>query len=436
MKLLSKHLIPEKLERWGPEMDFKGLILNSLLDKYENSLHYQGKAKINRKIIFKVNQKSLPWYYESEQPHLKKAIHQIIHQLSSQGIIFYKWLPYEKGNLLDCVWLNLEKIELAYKAIERIPKKDQVREAILELEELLLVINLRWLRDFIMDCLEELKEKGTFPLLLPIQKAQRELLFRTFKGLEDKNDAIILERIFSIKYLGHSKIFQKEAKRILAKIANIYLIKNPDFTEEEIIAELGIEKTSEEILVWGPLNLQYDNTTVNYAKLPFGGVVDAKYLPSINFSVSNVSKIITVENKTNFHYVVTQRSAELSESYLLLIYIGGFPGPKKRQFLEVLYNMCSSTSFYHWGDIDLGGFRIFNILRKAIPTLKPLFMDEYTLLKYKDYSEEIDNGYIKKLEILLKNYDYKQFWPVIELMIREKIRLEQEALLTEDKLDI
>ncbi|MBS3970370.1 MAG: DUF2220 domain-containing protein [Clostridia bacterium] len=417
-------------------MDFKAHILNSLLDKYENSLHYQGKAKINRKITFSISQKNLPWYYDGEQPHLKKAIHQIVDQLSSQGIVFYKWLPYEKGNLLDCVWLNLEKIELAYKAIERIPKRDQVREAVLELEDMLSDIKLRWLRDFIMDCLEELKEKKNFPLLFPLEKVQRDFLFKAFKGLEDKNDAVILERIFSIKYLGHSKAFQKEVKRLLAKIANQYLIKNPDFTEEEIITELGIEKNSEEILVWGPISLQYGDTIIDYSKIPFGGVIDAKYLQDINISVTNVSKVITVENKTNFHYLVNQGDAQASRNSKLLIYVGGFPGPKKRRFLEVLYNMDPSISFYHWGDIDLGGFKIFNILRKVIPTLEPLFMDEDTLLKYKDYCDEIDNRYIKQLEILMKNENYKTFWPVIKIMIRKKMRLEQEALLTEDKLDI
>lgn len=56
-------------------------------------------------------------------------------------------------------------------------------------------------------------------------------------------------------------------------------------------------------------------------------------------------------------------------------------------------------------------------------------MDERTLQKYKVYCDELEAGYIKQLEKLLTKREYARFWPVIEVMLKEKIRLEQEALL-------
>lgn len=409
-------------------MDFRKHILNNLLDKYEKSLHYQGKARVNRKITLSFNAKSFPWYWQSEEPHLKKAIHQVVEELAEQGILFYKWLPFEKGNLLDSVWLNLEQLDRAYGVLGRKPKKDKAMEVAAELENLLPQITQAWVRNFCQACLKELQEKKEFPPLLPEKQEERELLFKTFLGLEDKQEAVLLERVFSLKYLGHSKVFQRKVKGRLTRIAVHYLLNNTELLEDEIIQELGIERNSEEVLVCGPITLLYQDKAIDYAHSPFGGVVDTKYFSKMKIGSVKAAKVITIENKANFHYLVNKGTVDGA----LLIYLGGFPGPQKRNFLAGLYQQNPNVSFYHWGDIDLGGFRIFETLRKVIPTIKPLFMDVNTLLKYKSYCDELEDNYARQLEKLLDKKEYATFWPVIEVMLKEKIRLEQEALLVSE----
>lgn len=405
------------------QMDFKAYILNNLLDKYEKSLHYQGKARVNRKIALSFSARSFPWYWKGEEPHLKKAIHQVVEELAGQGIVFYKWLPFEKGNLLDTVWLNLERIDAAYRAIGRKPKEDKVNEVASELENLLPKISLEWVNNFLRDCHRELQDKKDFPALLPVGKKERDLLLNAFLGLEDKKDEVLLERVFSLKYLGHSKVFQRQVKGRLSRIAAQYLLSHSELIEDEIIQELGIEKNSEEVLVCGAITLLYKDREIDYANSPFGGVVDTKYFSKMKIGSLKAAKIITIENKANFHYLVKVIDD------VLLIYLGGFPGPQKRNFLAGLYQLNPELSFYHWGDIDLGGFRIYETIRRVIPALKPLFMDESTLLKYKGYCDELEDNYVKRLEKLLDKQEYETFWPVIKVMVSERIRLEQEALL-------
>ncbi|ABO49126.1 conserved hypothetical protein [Desulforamulus reducens MI-1] len=409
-------------------MEFREHILNTLLDKYEKSLHYQGKAKVNRKIALSFNAKNFPWYWKSEAPHLKKAIHQVVEDLAGQGIVAYKWLPFEKGNLLDSVWLNLEQVDTAYRVIGRQPRKDKIKEVVGELENLLPQITQEWVKNFLIDCLKEMQDKKDFPLLLPAEKEERELLLKSFLGLEDKRDTVLLERVFSLKYLGHSKVFQRKVKGRLTRIAVQYLLNNSELLEDEVIQELGIEKNSEEVLVCGAITLLYKDKKIDYANSPFGGVVDTKYFSKMKIGSVKAAKVITIENKANFHYLVNNGMVDST----LLIYLGGFPGPQKRDFLVNLYQLKPNVSFYHWGDIDLGGFRIFETLRKVIPTIKPLFMDESTLLKYKGYCDELENNYARQLEKLLDKVEYKTFWPVIKVMLKDKIRLEQEALLVSE----
>lgn len=409
-------------------MDFKEYILNKLLDKYEKSLHYQGTAKVNRRISLSFNAKNFPWYWKGEEPHLKQAIHQVVEDLSRQGIVAYQWLPFEKGNLLAAVWLNLEQLDQAYAAIGRQPRIDKVKAVAAEIASLLPQITQDWIKAFLQDCLRELQEKKDFPPLLPEEPEDRALLLKTFLGLEDKKDAVLLERVFSLKYLGQSKVFQKKVKGRLTRIAVQYLLPNAQLLEDEVMQELGIEKNSEEILVWGAITLLHQDKVIDYSNSPFGGVVDTKYFAQMEIGSLKAAKVITIENKANFHDLVNRGMAEDT----LLIYLGGFPGPQKRTFLTSLYQFNPRISFYHWGDIDLGGFRIFMALRKVIPTIKPLFMDESTLLRHKPFCDELEANYAGQLAKLLEQEEYESFWPVIKVMLNEKIRLEQEALLVVD----
>lgn len=406
-------------------MDFREYILNTLLDKYEKSLHYRGQARVNRKITLAVNTRSFPWYWKSEEPHIKRAIHQVVEDLSGQGIIAYKWVNFEKGNLLDSLWLNLEHIDTAYKIIGRKPKEMKVKEAVEEIENLLSQITQEWIRNFLNNCLKEMANKKDFPVLLPGDNEERELLFRTFKGLEDKKNVVLLERVFSLKYLGQSKLFQSRVKGRLSRIVCSYLLSNAELTEDEAIQELGIEKNSEEVLVCGAITLLYKDREINYSNSPFGGVVDTKYFAKMEIGSVKATKIITIENKANFHYLVNKESAD----DILLVYIGGFPGPQKRSFLSSLYQQNPKASYFHWGDIDLGGFRIFETVKKVIPTLKPLLMDKGTLLRHKAYCDYLEDSYARQLARLLEHKEYETFWPVIKVMLKEGIRMEQEALL-------
>ncbi|MDT3700988.1 MAG: DUF2220 domain-containing protein [Thermincola sp.] len=406
-------------------MDFKAYILNYLLDKYEKSLHYRDKARVNRKIALSMNAGSFPWYWKGEEPHLKKAIHQVVEELAAQGILCYQWLPFEKGNLLDTLWLNLEHIDAAYQAIGRKPKRDKVNEVAADLENLLPQITQEWVKNFLNDCCKELQNKKDFPAFLPVEKGERDLLLKAFLGLEDKKDEVLLERVFSLKYLGHSKVFQRQVKGRLTRIADQYLLGCSELTEDEILQELGIEKNAEEVLVCGAIMLIYQDKAIDYANSPFGGVVDTKYFRQMTIGSLAAAKIITIENKANFHYLVSRGLT----GETLLIYLGGFPGPQKRNFLAGLYQFNPDLPFYHWGDIDLGGFRIYETIKRIIPALKPLYMDDNTLLKYRDYCDELEDNYVKRLEKLLDKQEYEIFWPVIRVMVRDRIRLEQEALL-------
>jgi predicted alpha/beta hydrolase len=55
-------------------------------------------------------------------------------------------------------------------------------------------------------------------------------------------------------------------------------------------------------------------------------------------------------------------------------------------------------------------------------------MDVETLLKYRGQCQPLAKGYRKQLEELMKDQGYQDFYAVVDAMLRENIRLEQESI--------
>lgn len=85
--------------------------------------------------------------------------------------------------------------------------------------------------------------------------------------------------------------------------------------------------------------------------------------------------------------------------------------------------------FWHWGDIDYGGFRIFVHLRdNCLPDLKPLHMDTATLVNYRAYGLPFSKQYARKLRRLAADARYRIFHPLLDHMLEHNLCLEQECV--------
>ncbi len=100
----------------------------------------------------------------------------------------------------------------------------------------------------------------------------------------------------------------------------------------------------------------------------------------------------------------------------------------RRRFLRKLA-ATKPLQFWHWGDIDLGGFRVFaHLCRQTGLNLQPLLMDVETYRRHLEYGMEVSEPYIKQLKRLQSDPEYQVFWPVIADMVNRRKRLEQEAV--------
>ncbi len=440
-------------------MNYQASIINLLLDKYEQSRHFQGTAQVNRRVALKFNKKDFP-LYDIEKVETKEAIHHAALVLQKRKLIAVEWMKYEVGNIMNRVFLNLEMLPEAYAFVQRKGKEEILTEAHHKLAVFEEQSTTPWIKGFCTAMLQEMEEKKGIPRYLPKEEENFDLLLAVLRGIEQKGEDDLLERIFSRRYLGGSKEFERKMRSRLVTIVKNFLLEGQDMEDEEVLQHIGLIKTSEDLSFFGPLVAKLHGQVINFSPFCYGASMNTEMIRNFEVGQLPISRVTTIENKAAYlEYIKNIWSASPSthtkiqrelaaatpETALespsphtktnqeLVVYLAGFYSPVKRLFLEKIYNYVQDNrnpvTFYHWGDLDLGGFQIFVHLKNLIPELQPLHMDAKTLRENARFGDTFDEKYRKQLKKLLNQDEYAVFTEVIEAILQMGIKLEQEALV-------
>ncbi len=396
---------------------YREYFLNRLLDKYEKSLLYRGENQVQITISLKFNRKILPEYYDSLHYQYKEQINEIVLHLEEKRFIDIIWEKYEEGNLIKQINLNIRKVKDIYQLLNRKEKREYEDETIKILKPYVNVKN--YLSQFSQDMITSLQRGQSVSKYLDITnpKQTKNLLYTLDKVLKQKEE--VAKRVFSIKLFNDSKYFESIENKVI-KIMKDY---GTYIDEEHILSEENIVRNPGFVYLKGKGRFRVGKETIDLS-LVHGEIAFCSHtIKELEVIELNLEKVITIENLTSFHQY--QKENEL------IIYLGGFHNQIRATFLKKIYDFNQNHHFYHWSDIDLGGFKIYHHLVKKtnIPFI-PYLMDKQTLIKYESYTMPIKSkSYLKALKDLLNNDDYKLFKEVISYMINKKIRLEQEIIM-------
>ena len=148
-------------------------------------------------------------------------------------------------------------------------------------------------------------------------------------------------------------------------------------------------------------------------------------------TADGIRRVLFIENKANYVWYISQKPAGDE----LVILHGGCYSPIKGRWFRLVYEGCRrqphAAEYLHWGDVDVGGFRMFRRLKEQIvPGLAPYRMDRASLEQYRDQAMWITSeAYLKTLEDMENDPEYEVFREVIGMMRVERIRLEQEQMI-------
>lgn len=238
----------------------------------------------------------------------------------------------------------------------------------------------------------------------------------------------VWRRQFSSEVLHDSKMFEKKYQDKVVTVLEKYSpLSEEGMTADDILRVHGI-KTYSQTLEWkGPLVYRIGSgKPIDSSVNLFGTVINAQTLEqAVPIAVPGIRHIILVENKANYE------SMDFREE-TLYIYCHGFFSPKELKFLGALTEITGgNTEYLHWGDMDLGGIRIFLYnQRKLFPGLKPYRMDASA------YETAIAQGagipMKKEKKEKLQRLDAGDLDGLKECILETGMEIEQEALLLVD----
>lgn len=405
-------------------MRYEERILQTLLDSYERSRLSRGENEVAVHIAFPITPKTMPIYFD-ENSLAYEEIHGTAGHLEEMGYTCSVWKGGKKNHILQKIVLCDEKVDEIYRHLGRVPEKQMQQAQLAVLQELETECSTPVARNFICWLMKRLEQGKTVKEYLNLDDTEgSRRLIRAIHRIETNQKEIYI-REFSVQCFGDSKELEKKSG-LIGKIFRRFSDDMEDMDNDVILAEYGIYRTPNYVYVKGSGRLRigtpeaYD---IDLRSLRQGIGLSGEDLDGLEWKVDvSVKRIITIENLTTFF--------RWEEPDSVLIYLGGYHNAVRRKFLQKLYQVFPEAEYFHFGDIDVGGFEIYEDLcrRTGIPfTTYKMGISE--LEQYEQYTRELTENDRKRMDSLLNNEAYENVWPILRYMKEHGKKLEQESIL-------
>lgn len=359
-----------------------------------------------------------------------------VRDLENQKLIQVKWIL--RYSDIEKIQYSLEQLPQLYQLAEQEAQKNgdtfvpkyrlvQQYQNKIETEQKQGWQNV-WIRSYYDSLLQKLHNIGDGKIPKELEKF--ELYRDCLRGINALTEAIF-KRVFSKRYLGNTKKFEKEVQAHIITIAKNYCNDvTEDMDDTSVLEQLLIKEYGQEMALKGPLKLliQEPNGTeqeIDTSNFKYGFVLNTQTLQhmTIKNEVVPFQRIVSIENKANFEAMTYSDDT-------LYVYSHGYYGPYERSFLQKLAEILDANQqmeYFHSGDLDYGGVKIFEYIQNRIfPKLQPLYMDVEIYEKYKDFAEPLEPQTLVKLE----KTKIPILQDLIDKLIQEEKGLEQEILLS------
>lgn len=393
------------------------IILNKLLDSYESSLLSTGKNERTIRIEWRFTKKNLPAYFDESSEEYEK-IHILMQNLEEQNIIKVIWKDKKQGHIISKVQLKIENLEKAYEYAKRVPKTELAAENINMLTEILEYTDSLVVKKFINYLLERLEENKSVKEFIELENLQESRkLIHAIETIEKNREDLYL-REFSIRAFQDSKEFEK----MISKVFHIYKRFDGRCQNMEIrewLSEHNIYQTPNYVYLKGEVCIWMKDREIDLSYFKQGLGISGEDIEKIEIVKNDdVEKIITIENLTTFF--------RWKEKNSLIIYLGGYHNTTRRNLLCKIYQTYPKAEYYHFGDIDAGGFEIYyNLCERTKIPFQMYYMDLDILKKYENYGKKLTENDKKRLQGML---DREEIQRLVKYMLEKNVKLEQECI--------
>jgi len=398
-------------------------VLNYLLDKYESSKSFRGENKQQQTFLIEPG-KLFKKYSDDAEYDFFVEVNECIEELQEENFLFVTRL---KNGVIQKAWLNVEKLEEIYPALGRTSKRDEniwfevIWENLLSEPDYQAYTPI--LRAYIDHQKVRLSKNQAVEYYSGSHKDYLDLLEAVKKVVLNTQEIFI--RDFSISLFGDSK----RMEQLKGKVQTLLFTYGSYEEKEHVLEECGIVSTPTYVAVKGKGILVISGQRIDLSKMNGDIALSTETIKELTAILVIGNRVVTVENMTSFHDYAGKED--------FVIYLGGFHNRVKREMIQFLYAMNQDKSYDHFGDIDAGGFYIYeHLCEKTGVAFKLLNMNIDVLQKYKTYWKPLTRSDKKRINQLLEKLSQKEskgecfedYREVLRFMLKNDCKLEQESI--------
>jgi hypothetical protein len=389
-------------------------ILTMLLEAYERKSEGSAKRTIIKADKFED--------YDLNQIDRKKNFINTVKNLSDRELIKFEWKRYEKDNLLERIILIEAQLDVIYEMLGRKTKPEKTAALLKELLSYQERVKCQWIQTFLEDERNHILSNSSWTSIWPETETLRSEFVDLLSAVDERQESAM--RYLSVRLYSDSKKLEKMYKSKLISVARKYLPLRLD--DEEVLAYLGIMLNPTEILVYGAFEYTLHGSRITTASHLYGTSINLQTVKHMTALSMPNTRVLTIENKSTYYEYIKTRPKGV-----FVIYLGGFFGSAAAEFLLKLHKL-EHLYFYHWSDIDLGGFRIYRYLKSLLgESVQPLGMDSLTYMNYLNVymnTEAISTKQINEMKEMLNDPEMACLKGTIQMVIDKRKRLEQECI--------
>lgn len=391
-------------------------IINKLLDKYEKSKTFLGTNQVSQSFEKRIVE-LFPQYADDAEYEVFCEVNEALHDLQQKGLVELRAI---KGDVLDRVILNTERLSDCYTYVKRIPRKEE-QEWFREVWNALDVCPV--LEQYVKEQEKKIAKNGNVEYYSGDRTEYTDLL-KLVRELTLNEEEVFL-RDFSIRLFKDSKRIEK-----LVSKAQSLMFQYGDFEDKDsVLEECGVVHTPTYVCMKGKGSLCFERQQIDLGEMDGDLALSTSSLKGLRGVKVDGKRVVTVENLTSFH------DYENEDDFV--IYLGGFHNKTKREFLCFLYAQNPDKEYRHFGDIDVGGFYILEHLKEktGIP-FRSLYMGKDILETCMAQTKPLTQNDRKRMKQLLAKLDVmsgksvltEDYRDVLYFMLEHNCKLEQEVL--------
>ena len=393
--------------------EYKKEIIDGLLKKY--NIRYAKNITTNRRIILKPTEVYKDYAKNNADISEKQGINEAVSVLTDMGFITADYLKFSDD--IEKIYLSEEKLDAIYEYLKEeysVIPQSTISKRLHEIVEKYI-------------CRGEIVNKYCESILVQIENPrcilvpeQIEANLKMFSFLE-KNKEHLYVREASVLVYGDSKWFENNNYEEVCTFMRTATgrIRKEGERNDVILSFFYVTPAEQEIFIKGNWRIEWEQYVLDISKFQGGIAIASSDVQSIKNISVNSESVMTIENKTSFQRLKDGDSA--------MMYLGGFANRHQIEFLKKVISDNPNVRYYHFGDIDVGGFLIHKHLCRETAKKFELYcmgIQQLCDMRFSHCLRELTDNDMSRLGALME----EPYYDVLKYMQEHNVKLEQEIV--------